>query len=79
MRTHLGSLPIPSDVAEMVIAHRKAGMRAVYDLHGYRDEKRRALDLWVGRLFLIVEPRPAGNVVPLPTASVSHLASSKAK
>jgi integrase len=79
MRTHLGGLPIPSDVAEMVIAHRQAGMRAVYDLHGYRDEKRRALELWAGRLMLIVEPRPGGNVVSLPTASVSRPGLSKAK
>jgi integrase len=68
MRTHLGGLPVPSDVAEMVIAHRQAGVRAVYDLHRYRDEKRRALELWAARLREIVEPAPTSNVVHLQRA-----------
>jgi integrase len=63
MRTHLGGLPVPSDVAEMVIAHKQGGVRGVYDLHGYRDEKRRALELWAARLKDIVEPAPGGNVI----------------
>jgi integrase len=66
MRTHLGGLPVPSDVAEMVIAHRASGVRAVYDLHRYRDEKRQALELWAARLQEIVEPAPSGNVVLFP-------------
>jgi integrase len=65
MRTHLGGLPVPSDVAEMVIAHRQAGVRAVYDLHSYREEKRRALERWSARLEEIVEPAPGSNVVRL--------------
>jgi integrase len=63
MRTHLGGLPVPSDVAEMVIAHRLGGVRGTYDLHAYRDEKRRALELWAARLMEVVEPAPGGNVV----------------
>jgi integrase len=63
MRTHLGGLPVPSDVAEMVIAHRQGGVRAVYDLHRYRDEKRRALNLWAARLQEIIDPAPIGNLV----------------
>jgi integrase len=68
MRTHLGGLPVPSDVAERVIAHRQGGVRAVYDLHRYRDEKRRALELWSARLKEIVEPAPTSNVVQLQRA-----------
>jgi integrase len=68
MRTHLGGLPIPSDVAEMVIGHRQSGVRAVYDLHRYRDEKRRALDLWAARLKEIVEATANGKVVQLQRA-----------
>jgi integrase len=58
MRTHLGGLPVPSDVAELVIAHRQTGVRAVYDLHRYREEKRHALQLWAARLKTIVEAAP---------------------
>ena len=47
MRTALSGLPIPDMVAELVIAHAKPGLHKVYDQHAYRDEKRRALNLWV--------------------------------
>jgi integrase len=63
-RTHLSALPISGDVAELVIAHARPGLRKVYDQHSYVDEKRRALDLWAARLRSIVEPPPA-NVVQL--------------
>ncbi len=46
MRTHLGGLPVPNNVAELVLAHAQTGMNKIYDLHSYRDEKRRALELW---------------------------------
>lgn len=62
MCTHLGGLPAPSDVAEMVIAHKQGGVRGVYDLHGYRDEKRRAIELWAARLKEIVEPEPVDRL-----------------
>jgi integrase len=62
MRTGLSALPISSDVAELVIAHSRPGLRKVYDQFGYLDEKRRALDLWSARLRDIVETPPA-NVV----------------
>jgi hypothetical protein len=58
MRTTLSGLPIPDLVAELVIAHAKPGLHKVYDQHAYRDEKRRALDLWADKLLSIVEPKP---------------------
>jgi len=64
-RTQMSTLPIPSEVAELVIGHRQRGIRATYDLHRYLPEKRRALDLWAARLKDIVEPVPGGNVVSL--------------
>lgn len=57
MRTHLGGLPVPDLVAELVIAHAKPGLHRVYDLHEYRDEKRLALELWANRLQTIVQPQ----------------------
>jgi hypothetical protein len=38
---------------------------ATYDRHGYRDEKRQALNLWAQRLKQIVEPPVKSNVVTL--------------
>jgi integrase len=64
MRTRLSGLPVEDLVRELVIAHSRPGLHKVYDQHAYRDEKRRALDLWAGRLQLIVKP-PKSNVTPL--------------
>ncbi len=54
MRTGLGALPVPNNVAEMCIGHAQPGLHRIYDLHGYREEKRRAFDLWAERLAAIV-------------------------
>jgi integrase len=67
MRTGLSGLPVPTDVAELVIAHARPGLRKVYDQHSFVDEKRRALELWEGRLRDIIQPPPA-NVVKLARA-----------
>jgi integrase len=68
LRTNLSGLPVPDLVAELVIAHAKPGLHKVYDQHAYRDEKKRALDLWAAKLLLIVEGtggKNVTNVVPL--------------
>jgi integrase len=67
MRTGLSALPVPDLVRELVIAHTKPGLHKVYDQHAYVDEKRRALELWAGRLRDIVTPPPE-NVVKLVAA-----------
>ncbi len=67
MRTRLSALPIPPDVAELVIAHARPGLRRVYDQYSFEDEKRRALELWAAHLRDIVLPAPA-NVVKLQPA-----------
>src|SRR5262249_44107054 len=64
MRTGLSALPVPSDVAELVIAHSRPGLRKVYDQYAFEAEKRRALELWAARLRDIVETPPA-NLVEL--------------
>ncbi len=65
MRTNLGGLPVPTNVAEMCIAHAQPGLHKVYDRHSYRDEKRRAFELWAARLLSIVEPRKTTNVLQI--------------
>jgi integrase len=67
MRTGLGALPVPNNVAELCIAHAQPGLHRTYDLHSYRDEKRRAFELWAARLDEIVGAT-AENVVRLRTA-----------
>jgi integrase len=67
-RTGLSALPIPSNVCELCIAHAQPGLHQVYDRHSYRDEKRRAFELWAARVAEIVAPSEPGNVVKLRTA-----------
>lgn len=67
MRTRLSALPIPDEVRELMIAHRPSGLHQTYDLHRYRDEKRRGFELWADRLLTIVEPPPS-IVVPFKKA-----------
>jgi integrase len=68
VRTHLSALRVADEVREAVLAHVRPGIKRVYDLHDYADEKREALTLWNARLRSIVEPPPA-KVVSLPTRS----------
>jgi hypothetical protein len=49
---------------EAVLAHVRPGIKGVYDLYEYAEEKREALTLWAARLRSIVEPPPA-NVISL--------------
>ena len=63
MRTGLSALPVSSDVAELVIAHARPGLRRVYDQFAYLDEKRHALDLWARHLRNVVAPA-SSKVLP---------------
>lgn len=63
-RTHLSALPVQDMVRELVIAHAKKGLHAVYDQHTYRDEKRECLGLYEKRLQGILKP-PAKGVADL--------------
>jgi integrase len=57
MRTRLSSLPVPHNVAELVIGHRQRGLHRTYDRHTYRAEKARALELWAGELVSTISKR----------------------
>jgi hypothetical protein len=47
-----------------VLAHAGPGIKKVYDIHDYLDEKREALELWAKRLRDIVTPT-LDNVIKL--------------
>ncbi|MGX1354528.1 integrase [Bradyrhizobium elkanii] len=64
VRSQLSRLKVTEEAREAVLAHVRPGIKGVYDLHDYLDEKREALELWAARLMTIAQPKPA-NVIPL--------------
>lgn len=54
MRTGLSACRVRPDIAELTIGHTKRGIVAVYDQHGFDDERRAALQAWEDRLLRIV-------------------------
>jgi integrase len=58
MRTRLSGLPIPHNVAELVIGHRQKGLHRTYDRHAYRAEKARAMELWCKELLSTASDEP---------------------
>jgi integrase len=64
VRSNLSRLRVTEEAREAVLAHARPGIKGVYDLYDYFDEKREALELWTARLRSIVEPAP-DNVVAL--------------
>ena len=64
--SNMTSLGIPRLVVAKILNHAEVGVTAVYDRHGYDAEKRRALDVWGGRLTEIVSGHSASsNVLPM--------------
>lgn len=72
--TNLQALGFPIEVSERVINHHQggstAGIRGIYNLYEYAEEKGRALQAWADYLRqLVTGATPASNVVPLVKAS----------
>jgi hypothetical protein len=67
-RTHFSAPPVQDLVRELVIAHARPGLHAVYDQHSYRDEKLEWLRVWEARLAGIVAPKPPADVPDLGAA-----------
>jgi hypothetical protein len=65
VRSNLSRLRVTEEAREAVLAHVRAGIKAVYDVYDYADEKREALELWAARLRSIVEPSPPDNVISM--------------
>jgi integrase len=64
VRSNLSRLKVSEEVREAVMAHVRPGIKGVYDLHDYLNEKAEALQLWAARLRALMELRP-DNVVML--------------
>jgi hypothetical protein len=66
--TQMQALGVPIEVTEKVINHKSgetAGIRGVYNLHAYTDEKRKALAAWGAYLEKLIAGADAPNVVAL--------------
>lgn len=50
VRTHLSRLGVNDVVAELVLGHSLKGLQARYNVYGYADEKRAALETWAAEL-----------------------------
>ena len=61
----MSRLNVASGIAERVLNHTPQGIEAIYDRHGYLEEKRKALDTWATSLSLILNDEPNDNVVEL--------------
>src|SRR5690349_15670980 len=66
LRTELSRAGVRNEVAEMVIAHKRRGIEAVYDLHRFDEEKRDALLRWEARLRAIVGASQSASEAPRP-------------
>ena len=65
----MASLGIARLVIAKVLNHVENGVTAIYDRHGYDNEKRHALEAWASQLESILSGKPkADNVVTLATA-----------
>jgi integrase len=62
VRSQLSRLKIAEEVREAILAHARPGIKGVYDVYDYLDEKREALGLWAARLREVVAP-PPDNVI----------------
>ena len=62
-RTGLSAAGVGQEVAELTIGHTRKGIAAVYDLHTFDKEKRRALEAWERKLNKITAKSGGGNVI----------------
>lgn len=65
MRTGLAAAGVDELTAELTVGHTRKGIAAVYDLHKYDHEKRRALEAWERRLLSLVGQPVEATVVSL--------------
>lgn len=63
--TRLAEMRISRTVIDSLLNHVDRTVGAIYDRHGYADEKRSALDAWARHLHAIVTRTTPQNVVPM--------------
>src|SRR5262249_724674 len=63
MRTGLGKLKVAPHISELSINHKKRGLIAVYDMHGYEEEIAEAFTRWSNYVATIISD---GKVIAFP-------------
>jgi integrase len=63
-RSLMSRAGVSSDIAEICLGHKLAGVRGVYDRHRYLEEKKRAFEALAALIERIVNP-PGENVVAI--------------
>jgi integrase len=63
VRTHMSRIGVTSAVAERVLNHTPQGVEAIYDRHGYLDEKRMALEAWSNAISYSLTGNADGAIV----------------
>jgi len=63
--TMMASSGVPRLTISKILNHSEAGVTAVYDRHGYDNEKRQALETWGRKLQSIISGKPTGKVINL--------------
>lgn len=64
-RTRWARLPLAEETREAMLGHVQEGIKGVYNVHTYDDEKAELLALWAAKLRTVLEPRRAANVIAL--------------
>jgi integrase len=62
--TNMARHEVPVSTISRILDHAEGGVTKIYNRYSYANEKRRALELWAGRLAEIVGAGP-GRVIPL--------------
>lgn len=65
MASHLTGMGIQRLTVSKLLNHMETGITAVYDRHGYDDEKRMALDAWGRKLEAIISGAVNAKVIPM--------------
>ena len=65
VRTHMSRINVVPGVAERVLNHTPQGVEAIYDRHGYLNEKRIALEAWSNALTHILTGGDSDTVVKI--------------
>jgi integrase len=64
IKSGMARLGVRDDVSEMILAHRRVGLSAVYDTYDRLPERRIALELWTNFVMGLLES-PPDKIVPL--------------
>jgi hypothetical protein len=72
VRSQLSRLKVTEEAREAILAHARPGIKGVYDIYDYLEEKKEALELWSLKLREIVSPQLADVESAMSTRQLSR-------